>query len=83
MAESEKKGLTVKIDAALHAEVRKYLDEHEMTMAEFVAMAFEDELHPKNIMKEGTTIFERKNCFKSQNANRNRAMRPDMTRYCS
>ena len=56
MAESEKKGLTVKIDAALHAEVRKYLDEHEMTMAEFVAMALEDELHPKNIMKEGTTM---------------------------
>ena len=56
MAESEKKGLTVKIDATLHAEVRKYLDEHEMTMAEFVAMALEDELHPKNIMKEGTTM---------------------------
>ncbi len=56
MAESEKKGLTVKIDAALHAEVRKYLDEHEMTMAEFVTMALQDELHPKNMMKEGTTM---------------------------
>ena len=56
MAEAEKKGLTVKIDADLHAEVRQYLDAHEMTMAEFVAMALEDELHPKNIMKEGTTM---------------------------
>ena len=56
MSETEKKGLTVKIDADLHAEVRQYLDAHEMTMAEFVAMALEDELHPKNIMKEGTTM---------------------------
>ena len=56
MAEAEKKGLTVKIDADLHAEVRQYLDAHEMTMAEFVSMALEDELHPKNIMKEGTTM---------------------------
>lgn len=56
MAEAEKKGLTVKIDAALHAEVRKYLDAHEMTMAEFVSMALEDELHPKNNMKEGNTM---------------------------
>ena len=56
MAEAEKKGLTVKIDADLHAEVRKYLDAHEMTMAEFVTMALKDELHPKNMMKEGTTM---------------------------
>ncbi len=56
MAEAEKKGLTVKIDADLHAEVRKYLDAHEMTMAEFVTMALQDELHPKNMMKEGTTM---------------------------
>ena len=56
MAEAEKKGLTVKIDADLHAEVRKYLDTHEMTMAEFVSMALRDELHPQNIMKEGSTM---------------------------
>ena len=56
MAEAEKKGLTVKIDADLHAEVRKYLDTHEMTMAEFVSMALKDELHPQNIMKEGSTM---------------------------
>ena len=32
MADAEKKGLTVKIDADLHAEVRQYLEAHEMTM---------------------------------------------------
>ena len=32
----EKKGITVKIDADLHAEIREYLERHEgMTMAEF------------------------------------------------
>ena len=56
MADAEKKGLTVKIDADLHAEVRQYLDAHEMTMAEFVTLALQDELHPKNMMKEGTTM---------------------------
>ena len=56
MADAEKKGLTVKIDADLHAEVRQYLEAHEMTMAEFVSMALQDELHPKNMMKEGTTM---------------------------
>ena len=56
MADAEKKGLTVKIDADLHAEVRQYLDAHEMTMAEFVTMALQDELHPKINMKEGNTM---------------------------
>lgn len=56
MADAEKKGLTVKIDADLHAEVRQYLEAHEMTMAEFVSMALQDELHPKINMKEGTTM---------------------------
>ena len=33
----EKKGITVKIDANLHAEIREYLERHEgMTMAEFI-----------------------------------------------
>ncbi len=48
----EKKGITVKIDADLHAEVRQYLESHEMTMAEFVTAALMDELHPKFQMKE-------------------------------
>ena len=56
MADAEKKGLTVKIDADLHAKVRQYLDAHEMTMAEFVTLALQDELHPKNNMKEGNTM---------------------------
>ena len=48
----EKKGITVKIDAALHAEVREYLESHGMTMAEFVTQALDNELHPKFQMKE-------------------------------
>ena len=53
MLTNEKKGITVKIDAELHAEVRQYLEKHEMTMAEFVTLALQDELHPKfNIQEE-------------------------------
>ncbi len=48
----EKKGITVKIDATLHAEVRQYLEQHGMTMAEFVTLALDDELHPKHQIKE-------------------------------
>ena len=52
MPTNEKKGITVKIDAKLHAEVREYLESHEMTMAEFVTLALQDELHPKLNFKE-------------------------------
>lgn len=39
----EKKGITVKIDADLHAEIREYLERHEgMTMAEFITLAVDD-----------------------------------------
>ena len=31
MPTDEKKGITVKIDAGLHAEVRQFLESHEMT----------------------------------------------------
>ncbi len=48
----EKKGITVKIDADLHAEVRQYLEQHGMTMAEFVTLALDDELHPKHQQQE-------------------------------
>ena len=51
MPEENLKGVTVKIKADLHAEVRRYLEEHGMTMAEFVSAALENELHPK-FMKE-------------------------------
>ena len=48
----EKKGVTVKIDAGLHEEVRRYLNDHGMTMAEFVSAAMRAELHPKISDKE-------------------------------
>lgn len=51
-----KKGITVKIDADLHAEVRQYLESHGMTMAEFVTLALDDELHPKINQKEGQNM---------------------------
>lgn len=56
MATNEKKGITVKVDAELHAEVRQYLEEHELTMAEFVAQALCDELHPKLNIQEGKAM---------------------------
>lgn len=49
---NDKKGITVKIDAELHMEVRQYLEAHNMTMAEFVTLALQDELHPKINMQE-------------------------------
>lgn len=52
MTTNEKKGVTVKIDAELHAEVRRYIEEHEMTMGEFVSLALQDELHPRLNIKE-------------------------------
>lgn len=47
MPENEKKGITVKIDAGLHAEVRQYIEAHGMTMAEFVSKVLDDELHSR------------------------------------
>lgn len=43
----EMKGITVKIPADLHAEVKAYLEVHGMTMGEFIAQAVDNELHPK------------------------------------
>ena len=56
LATNEKKGVTVKIDAELHAEVRQYIEDHEMTMAEFVTLALQDELPPKFNIQEGKTM---------------------------
>lgn len=56
MPNGEKKGITVRIDAALHAEVSQYLRDHGMTMAEFVSLALDNELHPKNQMKEANNM---------------------------
>ena len=52
MTTNEKKGVTVKIDAELHAEVKRYIEEHGITMGDFVALALQDELHPKNNIRE-------------------------------
>lgn len=52
MAADGKKGITVKVDAALHAEITQYLQDHGMTMTEFVTLALQDELHP-TVEKEG------------------------------
>lgn len=51
---SEKKGITVKVDAELHAQVREYIEAHGMTMGEFVAQALDNELHPK--IQEGQNM---------------------------
>lgn len=52
MPTEEKKGITVKVDAGLHAEVKQYIESHGMTMAEFVSLALQDELHSKFKTKE-------------------------------
>ena len=52
MPTNEKKGVTVKIDAELHAEVKQYIEAHEMTMADFVTLALQDELHPRFNIQE-------------------------------
>lgn len=52
----EKKGITVKIDADLHAEVKQYIEQHGMTMAEFITLAVDDELHPKYQIKEEKNV---------------------------
>ncbi|MDE7194168.1 MAG: hypothetical protein K2O14_09395, partial [Oscillospiraceae bacterium] len=52
MSTNEKKGVTIKIDADLHAEVKRYIEEHGMTMGDFVALALQDELHPKLNIQE-------------------------------
>lgn len=51
---NEKKGITVKVDAELHAQVRAYIEANGMTMADFVAQALDNELHPK--IQEGQNM---------------------------
>ena len=52
MADENKKGITVKIDADLHAQVKAYIESRGMTMAEFITAACDDLLHPKITEKE-------------------------------
>ena len=51
----EMKGITVKIPADLHAEVKAYLEAHGMTMGEFITQAVDHELHPK-LEQEGKSM---------------------------
>ena len=55
---NEKKGITVKIDADLHAEIRQYVESKGMTMAQFIEQAVDNELHPKfnNNMEENKSM---------------------------
>ena len=59
----EKKGITVKIDADLHAEVKEYIEQHGMTMAEFITLAVDNELHPKYQNKEETNMISNGVCI--------------------
>lgn len=52
----EKKGITVKIDADLHAEVKAFIESQGLTMGEFVAKALDDELHPRITIAGGNTM---------------------------
>lgn len=52
----EKRGITVKIDADLHAEVKQYIEQHGITMAEFITLAVDNELHPKYQNKEANNM---------------------------
>ena len=60
MSTEAKKGITVKVDAGLHAEVTQSLGEHGMTMGEFVTLALTNELHPKIQIKEEKNMENRK-----------------------
>ena len=48
----EMRGVTVKIPADLHAEMKDYIAAHQLTIEQFINMAVENELHPKFQMKE-------------------------------
>ena len=62
MPENEKKGITVKVDAQLHAQVREYIEAHGMTMGEFVSKALDSELHPPQ-MRGGVNMANRTLAF--------------------
>ena len=49
MPESEKRGITVKVDAELHAKVKEYIESHGITMTEFVSQALDNELRPREV----------------------------------
>lgn len=51
-----KKGITVKVDEALHAEIRQALESQGITMSEFVSLALKEWLHP-SMQKKGETTM--------------------------
>ena len=55
----EMKGVTVKIPTDLHAEVKAYIEAHNMTMGEFITLAVDNELHPKNQITQEDKNMER------------------------
>ena len=56
MVDENKKGITVKIDADLHAQGKEYIESRGMTIAEFISAACDDLLHPKITEKEEKKI---------------------------
>lgn len=56
MPGEDKKWVSVKINQDLHNEITDYLQKQGMTMVEFVNLALENELHPKNQIKEGNNM---------------------------
>ncbi len=62
MPENEMKGITVKVDAQLHAQVKEYIEAHGMTMGEFVSKALDSELHPPQ-MRGGVNMANRTLAF--------------------
>ena len=51
----EMKGITAKIPAELHAEMKAYITAHQMTIEQFIKIAIENELHPK-LVQEGKSL---------------------------
>ena len=62
MPENEMKGITVKVDAQLHAQVKEFIEAHGMTMGEFVSKALDSELHPPQ-MRGGVNMANRTLAF--------------------
>ena len=62
MPDNEMKGITVKVDAQLHAQVKEYIEAHGMTMGEFVSKALDSELHPQQ-MRGGVNMANRTIAF--------------------
>lgn len=56
MPSDGKKNVSSRLEADLHAEVKVFIEEHEMTIGEFMALAIENELHPKIEVQEDKSM---------------------------